>query len=59
MSKNSSARYYQANQERLLKKPMKDIKVFLRKRKKKSNNMVVKDTKISRKRKCNNKTNIK
>ena len=59
MSKNSSARYYQANKERLLKKPMKDIKVFLRKRKKKSNNMVVKDTKISQKRKCNNKKNIK
>ena len=59
MSKNSSARYYQDNKERLLKKPMKDIKVFLSKRKKKSNNMVVKDTKISQKRKCYNKKNIK
>ena len=30
-----------------IKKLVKDIKVFLRRKKKKSNNMVVKDTKIS------------
>ena len=32
-----------------IKKPVKDIKVFLKKKKKKSNKMVVKDTKISQK----------
>ena len=32
-----------------LKKPMKDIKIFLNKKKKKSNNMVVNITKISQK----------
>ena len=39
MSKDSSAKYYQNNKERLQKAFMKDIKVFLRKKKKKSNNM--------------------
>ena len=34
-SKDSSAKYYQAKKERLLKKPVKDIKVFLKKKKKK------------------------
>ena len=42
MSKNSSAKYYQDNKERLQKKLVKDIKVFLKKKKKKSCNMVMK-----------------
>ena len=41
MHKDSSAKYYQNNKERLQKKLMKGIKVFL-----KSSNMVVSDTKI-------------
>ena len=45
MSKESSAKYYQNNKERLQKKLVKDIKVFLKKKKKRSDNMVVKDTK--------------
>ena len=35
MSKNSSAKYYQDNKERLLKKLIKHIKVYLKKKKKK------------------------
>ena len=35
MSKDSSAKYYQNNRERLQEKLVKDIKVFLRKKKKK------------------------
>ena len=46
MSKDPSAKYYQNNKERLLKKLVKDIKVFLKKKMKKSSNMVVNDTKI-------------
>ena len=41
MSKNSSAKYYQDNKEKLQKKLVKDIKVFLKKKKKKSDSMVV------------------
>ena len=44
MSKDSPAKYYQHNKERLQKKLAKDDKVFLKK--KKSVNMVVNDTKI-------------
>ena len=40
MSKNLSAKYYQENKERLQKMIMKDIKIFLKKKKKKSDNMV-------------------
>ena len=36
MSKNLSAKYYQENKERLLKKLVKDMKIFLRKKKKKN-----------------------
>ena len=43
-SKDSSAKYYQNNKERLQKKLMKGINVFL-----KSSNMVVSDTKIYQK----------
>ena len=39
MSKNSSS----SNEKRLQKKPVKDIKVFLKKKKKESDNMVAKD----------------
>ena len=41
MSKDSSAKYYQNNKERLQIKLVKDIKVFLKKKKKKSDNTVV------------------
>ena len=44
MSKDSSAKYYQNNKERLREKLLKDIRVFLKKKK-----MVVSDTKIYRK----------
>ena len=44
MSKESSAKYYQNNKERLQRKLVKDIKVFLKKKNKKSDNMAVNDT---------------
>ena len=44
MSQNSSAKYYQDSQERLQKKLVKDIKVFLKRRKR--DNLVVNDTNI-------------
>ena len=47
MSKNLSAKYYQDNKGRLLKKARENIKIFLRKKKKKSDNMVLNDTKIA------------
>ena len=43
MSINLSAKYYQENKERLVK----DIKILLKKKKKKSGNIVVNATKIS------------
>ena len=46
MSKILSANYYQGNKERLQKKLVKDIKIFLKKKKKKSNNMVFNVIKI-------------
>ena len=46
MSKDSSGKYYQNNKERLHKKLVKDIKVFIKKKKKKSGNVVLSDTKI-------------
>ena len=49
MSKNLSAKYYQKNKERLQKKLSKDIKIFLKKKKKESNTMTVNVTKISKK----------
>ena len=51
MPKNFSAKYYQENKERLQKhkktkkKLVKDMKIFLKKKKKKSNTMVVNITK--------------
>ena len=49
MSKHLSAKYYQENKERLQEKLVKDVKIFLEKKKKKSNNIVVNVTKISEK----------
>ena len=50
MSKNLSAKYYRENKKkRLQKKLMKDIEIFVKKIKKKSNYMVVNVTKISHK----------
>ena len=43
MSKNSSARYYPDNKKDCKKGLVKNIKVFLKKKKKESNNMVVND----------------
>ena len=53
MSKNLAAKYYQESKETIQKKLVKDIKIFLRKKKKKSNNMVVNVTKMSQKIKKN------
>ena len=47
MSKNLSTKYYQENKERLQKKLVKDIKMFLKKKKKKSDYIAVNVTKIS------------
>ena len=47
MSKNLSAKYYQENKERIQKRLVKDIKIFPKKRKRRSDKMVVNVTKIS------------
>ena len=39
MSKIFSAKYYQKNKERLQKVPVKDIKIYLKKKNKNNNNM--------------------
>ena len=57
MSKDS-ANYYQYNKERLQKKLVKYIKVFLKKKKKKTNNLDVNDTKISQRMKIKSFLNI-
>ena len=49
MSRILSAEYSEENKERLQKKLMKDIKIFLKKEKKKSNNMAVLIPKICQK----------
>ena len=49
MSKDLSAKFYQNNKERLQKKFVKDIKVFLKNKKENRNNMDVNDTKIYQK----------
>ena len=49
MSKTLLAKYYQENKDRLQKKLVKDIKIFLKKKKKKSYNMVMNVKKISQK----------
>ena len=47
MSKNSSAKHYQENKERVQKKLVEDTKICLERKKKNSNNMVVNVKKIS------------
>ena len=50
MSKDSSVRYYQKNNKKRLKKSLaKDIKIFLKKKKTKSEIMAVNDVRISQK----------
>ena len=49
MSKDLSAKFYQDNKERLQKKFVEDIKVFLKKKERKRNNIAVNDTKIYQK----------
>ena len=49
MSENWSDKYYQDNKERLQKKLVKDTKVFLKRKKKKCDNIDVNYTKISQK----------
>ena len=49
MSKAFSAKYYQENNGRLQEKLVKDIKIFLKKKNKKSNHMIVKVTKLYQK----------
>ena len=49
MSEDSSSIYYQNNKARQVKKLVKYVKVFLKKRKKKCNNMVMNGTKIYQK----------
>ena len=49
MSKILSTKCYQEGKERLQKKLVKDIEIFLKKKKKKSNNMVMNVTKIFQK----------
>ena len=58
MSKTLSAKYYQQNKERRQKKLVKDIKIFLKKKKKKSGYMVMNITKISQKTKNKSLLNI-
>ena len=58
MSKNFSAKYYQEDKESLQKKLVKNIKIFLRNKKKKSDNIVVNVTKISQKMKNKSLLNI-
>ena len=54
LSKNLSAKYCQEIEEKLQKKLAKDIKIFTKKEKKKSDNMVVNVTKIFQKMKNRN-----
>ena len=56
--KTLSAKYYQENRKALQKKLVKDIKIFLKKKRKKNSNMVVNVTKVSQKVK-NNRWNLK
>ena len=58
MPKNFSVKYYQEDKESLQKKLVKNIKIFLRKKKKKSDNIAVNVTKISQKMKSKSLLNI-
>ena len=58
MSENLSAKYYQEDKESLQKRLVKNIKIVQRKKKKKSDNIVVNVTKISQKMKTKSWLNI-
>ena len=58
MSKSLSAKYYQEKKRNLQKKLVKDITIFLKKKTKKSNNMLMNVTKISQKMKNKSLMNI-
>ena len=58
MSKDSSAKYYQNNKEILQRKAHERYQSLSQEEKKKSNNMVVNDTKISQKMKNKSLSNI-
>ena len=47
LSKSSSTKNYEDNKERLQKNLVKDIKVYVNKKKKNNHNMILKNTKIS------------
>ena len=49
MSKRLSAKYYQENKERLQKNLVKDVKIRLKRKEKRSNNVVVNVIKIFQK----------
>ena len=49
MSKSLSAKYYQENKERLQKNLVKDVKIRLKRKEKRSNNVVVNVIKIFQK----------
>ena len=49
MSKNLSAKYCQENKERLQNRLLKDIKIFLKEKRKKNDSMVVNVIKVSQK----------
>ena len=62
MSRKLSAKYYQENKERLQKKSLwkvENIKIFLKKKKRKSNKMFVKVTKMCKKMKSKSLLSIK
>ena len=58
MSKNLSAKYYHKNKERLQKKLVKDVKIFLQNKRKKSNKMVMNAIRVSQKMKKINRLSI-
>ena len=59
MSKGLSAKYYQENKERLQKNLVKDVKIRLKRKEKRSNNVVVNAIKIFQKMKNKSLLNIK
>ena len=59
MSKSLSAKYYQENKERLQKNLVKDVKIRLKRKEKRSNNVVVNVVKIFQKMKSKSLLNIK
>ena len=59
MSKSLSAKYYQENKERLQKNLVKDVKIRLKRKEKRSNNVVVNVVKIFQKMKSKSLLNVK